>query len=99
MLGRLDKETPITNDASLDQALQQVFNAKNALIRHKGYAPEQIVLGKSARIPGSVSSDEELSSHSLAEGSDLEAEAHRRRLELRCRARQAIIAKPFDGPC
>ncbi|CAE7815025.1 unnamed protein product [Symbiodinium sp. CCMP2592] len=53
-----------------DIALQQVFNAKNA----KGYAPEQIVLGKSVRVPGSVSSDEELSSHSLTEGADLEAE-------------------------
>ncbi|CAE7270400.1 unnamed protein product [Symbiodinium sp. CCMP2592] len=74
MLSRLDKETPITSDSSLDQALQQVFNAKNALVRHKGYAPEQIVLGKSVRVPGSVSSDEELSSHSLTEGADLEAE-------------------------
>ena len=91
MLSRLDKEAPIINDALLDQALLQVFNAKNSLVRHKGYSPEQIVLGKSIRVPGSVSSDEELSSHSLTEGSDLEAEAHRRRLELRCRARQVFF--------
>ena len=91
MLSRLDKEAPIINDALLDQALLQVFNAKNSLVRHKGYAPEQIVLGKSIRVPGSVSSDEELSSHALTEGSDLEAEAHRRRLELRCRARQSFF--------
>ncbi|CAE7423916.1 RE1 [Symbiodinium sp. CCMP2592] len=91
MLSRLDKESPITNDSSLDQALHQVFNAKNALVRHKGYAPEQIVLGRSVRIPGSITSDEEWSSHALTEGDDLEAEAHRRRLDLRCRARQAFF--------
>ena len=91
MLSRVDKEVPITSDSQLDQALQQVFNAKNALVRHKGYAPEQSVLGKSVRIPGSVSSDEELSSHSPAEGQDLEAEEHRQRLELRCQARKAFF--------
>ena len=91
MLSRLDKDSPITNDNSLDQALHQAFSAKNALVRHKGYAPEQIVLGKSVRVPGSVSSDEELSSHALTEGDDLEAEAHRRRLTLRSQARQAFF--------
>ncbi|OLQ00917.1 Copia protein [Symbiodinium microadriaticum] len=35
------------------------------------------------QIPGSVSSDEELSSHSLAEGQDLEAEEHRQPASLR----------------
>ena len=91
MLSRLDKDSPITNDNSLDQALHQAFSAKNALVRHKGYAPEQIVLGKSVRVPGSVSSDEELSSRALTEGDDLEAEAHRRRLTLRSQARQAFF--------
>ena len=56
-----------------------------------GCAMTRFVLGKSVRIPGSVTSDEELSSHSLAEGQDLEAEEHRQRLELRCQARKAFF--------
>ena len=47
MLARLDKENPISSDAAFDKALIQVFQAKNALVRHLGYSPEQIVLGKS----------------------------------------------------
>ena len=90
MLGRLDAQSPLTNDELFDQALLQAFQAKNALVRHQGYAPEQIVLGKSLRVPGSVTSDEELTSHALLEGSDLEAELHRQRLDVRCRARQVF---------
>ncbi|CAE7231149.1 GIP [Symbiodinium sp. CCMP2592] len=91
MLARLDKESPLVNDADFDRALIQVFQAKNALVRHRGYSPEQIVLGKSVQVPGSVTSDENLAAHTLAVGSDLEAEAHRQRLELRCAARKAFF--------
>ena len=90
MLSRLDTQSPIVNDDMFDQALLQTFQAKNALMRHQGYAPEQIVLGKSLRVPGSLTSDEDLSSHASVEGDDLEAEKHRRRLDLRCRARQVF---------
>ena len=48
------------------------------------------MLGKSLRLPGSVTSDESLSSHAVVEGTDLEAELHRQRLELRCLARKAF---------
>ncbi|CAE7708982.1 GIP [Symbiodinium sp. CCMP2592] len=90
MLSRLDTHSPLANDDLFDQALLQAFQAKNALVRHQGYAPEQIVLGKSLRIPGSITSDDDLASHLLVEGEDLEAERHRKRLELRCRARQVF---------
>ncbi|CAE7257045.1 RE1 [Symbiodinium sp. CCMP2592] len=90
MLARMDTQAPIINDDTFDQALLQVFQAKNALVRHQGYSPEQIVLGKSVRVPGSLTSDEDLSSHAITEGLDLEAEQHRQRLELRCQARRVF---------
>ncbi|CAE7220336.1 unnamed protein product, partial [Symbiodinium sp. CCMP2456] len=77
MLARIDTQQPIVSDTSFDQALLVAFQAKNALVRHRGYSPEQIVLGKSVRIPGSLTSDEDLASHAITEGSDLEAEQHR----------------------
>ena len=58
---------------------------------HDGYSPEQIVLGRSLAVPGSICSDENVASHAMAIGSDLEAEAHRQRLDLRCRARCAFL--------
>ncbi|CAE7260810.1 GIP, partial [Symbiodinium necroappetens] len=90
MLTRLDTQSPLVNDELFDQALLQAFQAKNALVRHRGYAPEQIVLGKSLRVPGSNSSDEDLGAHSVLEGTDLEAELQRQRLDVRCRARQVF---------
>ncbi|CAE7415676.1 GIP, partial [Symbiodinium microadriaticum] len=91
MLARLDIESPIVNDTALDQVLQQAVLAKNSLIRHGGFSPEQIVFGKSLRVPGSVSSDEEAPAHALSEGTDLESEMFRQKLELRCRARRAFM--------
>ncbi|OLP81461.1 hypothetical protein AK812_SmicGene37993 [Symbiodinium microadriaticum] len=90
MLARMDNHSPLTNDTSFDEALLQAFQAKNALVRHQGYSPEQIVLGKAVHVPGSLTSDEDLSSHAATEGSDLEAERHRQRLELRCQARKVF---------
>ena len=91
MLARLDTERAIHDQASFDTALLQCCQAKNALVRHFGYSPEQIVLGKSIRVPGSNSSDEQATSHTLAEGGDLESEKHRQRLDLRTKARQAFL--------
>ena len=90
MLARMDNHSPLTNDTTFDEALLQAFQAKNALVRHQGYSPEQIVLGKAVHVPGSLTSDEDLSSHAATEGSDLEAERHRQRLELRCQARKVF---------
>ncbi|CAE7356819.1 RE2, partial [Symbiodinium necroappetens] len=90
-LERLDISHPIVNDASFDRALLQSILAKNALVRHEGYSPEQIVFGKALRVPGSLTSDDDLTSHALAEGDDLEAERHRQRLDLRCLARKAFL--------
>lgn len=91
MLARMDSENPIVNDSSFDQALLQAILAKNALVRHSGFSPEQIVFGKSLRVPGSVASDEDLTAHALSEGADLESEMYRQKLDLRCRARRAFM--------
>ena len=91
MLERMDISNPIINDSNFDQALLHCMLAKNALVRHEGYSPEQIVFGKALRVPGSLTSDEDLTSHALAEGVDLEAERHCRRLDLRCQARRAFL--------
>ena len=91
MLARMDSESPVVNDATFDQALLQAILAKNALVRHSGFSPEQVVFGKSIRVPGSVASDEDLSAHVLSEGADLESEMYRQKLELRCRARRAFM--------
>ena len=90
-LERLDIERLIAGAEEFDQALLTCFQAKNSLARQKGYSPEQIVLGRSLRVPGSICSDEDASSHAAAEGDDLEAERHRQRLDIRCRARQAFL--------
>ena len=91
MLSRLDLESPIIKDVTFDQVLQQAILAKNSLVRHSGFAPEQIVFGKSLRLPGSVASDEDLTAHALAEGADLESEAFRQKLDVRCKARRAFL--------
>ena len=77
MLSRYDNEKCINNTAEFDMILRACFQAKNSMTRHRGYAPEQLVLGKSTRLPASLTSDEESGAHSLAMGSDLESERFR----------------------
>ena len=91
MLKRYDMEKTIQSVQEFDTVLRACFQAKNALSRHRGYSPEQIVLGKAARLPASLSSDETLSSHSMATGEDLESERFRQQLEIRTIARKAFL--------
>ena len=74
MLSRYDQEQKIEHVQELDQVLQSCFNAKNSLARHQGFSPEQIVPGKSCKLPGSLTSDDQASAHSLADGADRESE-------------------------
>ena len=90
MLDRYDNEE-ISSPQDFDGVLQACFQAKNALARHQGYSPEQIVLGKSKKLPASLCSDESSVAHSLAIGEGLESESFRRCLNIRARARQAFI--------
>ena len=82
MLCRYDQEVPISSIEEFDQVLLSCFQAKNSLSRHQGYAPEQIVLGKSTDVPASLTSDEQSGAHSFALGDSLEAEKFRKQLEV-----------------
>ena len=97
MLTRMDLEFPIESSEAFGKALRQVFNAKNSLCRAGGYSPQQSVLGISARLPGSILSDDDASSHALAESGTMEGgqvpEGQRflQELKLRELARKAFV--------
>ena len=74
MLHRFDAEKTIQTPQEFDQVLLSCFQAKNSMMRSQGFSPEQIVLGKSTRVPASLMSDESTSAHNLAVGDDLESE-------------------------
>ena len=86
MLTRMDLEFPIESSEAFGKALRQVFNATNTLRRAGGYSPQQSVLGISARLPGSILSDDDASSHQVPEGQRFLQE-----LKLRELARKAFV--------
>jgi hypothetical protein len=96
MLTRCDLENPIENLQDFDQTLLACFQAKNSLMRQKGFSPEQIVLGKAPKIPASLSSDENTVTHDLALGDDPESESFRKTLEVRTLAKQAFLMTDND---
>ena len=91
MLNRYDQDRPIQSVDEFDQVLIACFQAKNALSRHQGYSPEQIVLGKSTHLPASLTSDENVGAHSLADGDTPESEQFRRHLDIRSQARKTFL--------
>eukprot|EP00435_Cladocopium_sp_Y103_P000139 s3655_g1.t1 len=91
MLDRMDAESPINSEEEFQGMLVQAFCAKNALSRVKGYTPEQAVLGISRRLPASISSDSQQSSHLLAAGDSPESDQFRLNLERRSLARKSFI--------
>ena len=70
MLSKLDVDQAISSFADLQQALIQCTHAKNSLSIRKGYAPEVLVFGKHSKVPGPVTSCEEISSHASANRED-----------------------------
>ena len=91
MLSRIDIDHPIENLGDFDKFLSLCCQAKNQLARHQGFSPEQIVLGKSTRLPASLTSDETLSAHAMSLGNEPESEHFRRALEQRTLARKAFL--------
>ena len=91
MLDRMNHDKPITTMEQFDEILQQCFRAKNTLSIVQGYTPEQAVLGRASRLPASIVSDEQPSSHDLSLGDDLASEKFRRQLDLRQAAREAFL--------
>eukprot|EP00435_Cladocopium_sp_Y103_P041880 s782_g11.t1 len=96
MLTRCDLERPIESLQDFDQTLLACFQAKNSLMRQKGFSPEQIVLGKSRKIPASLTSDESAVSHELALENNPESESFRRLLDIRTTAKKAFLMTDND---
>ena len=97
MLTRFDQEKPIETPEDFDVILCACFQAKNSLMRHKGYSPEQIVLGKSVKLPASLTSDENMSAHALALGEGPESESFLKQLEIRTIARKSFLLTDNDN--
>ena len=91
MLDCMDLEHPIRSAKNFEDALIQAFKAKNSLSWVKGYSPEQAVLGVSRKLPGSLTSNADVGSMTLAEGEGPASDKFRAGLELRGSARNAFV--------
>lgn len=99
MLRCLDKDNPITTSKDFEEGLFQCCGAKNSLSRVQGYTPEILVLGKSRRLPGSLTNEPfDAANHALdpeqeetSEGADF-----RRKMAQRESARIAFIKADND---
>ena len=92
MLNKYQEEVAITSYHDLQQALWHCVQAKNACSLRRGFAPEVLVLGKHTRLPGSVSGDDQIASHSLVESDLQQGQAFRENLAKREAARKAFWA-------
>eukprot|EP00435_Cladocopium_sp_Y103_P044365 s2174_g12.t1 len=96
MLNKMDHEEPIQSYSDLSIALSQATMTKNQWSRHRGFSPEMLVFGKTARIPGSVISDESRSAHEVALQDLPEGQRFRDELAARERARKAFATVDND---
>ena len=102
MLHRVDQDRMIRDLQDFDRTLAACCMAKNQMARHKGYSPEQIVLGKATRIPGSLTGDETTSAHTLQDDNPETSKFHEtltRRNEARIAFKTLITIKQFEGLC
>ena len=97
MLKRLDSESPIRSYSDLSKVLWFVMQAKNASTLRRGFAPEVLVFGKHTKIPGSITSDESLPAHCLADSENANGIQFREQLALRERARRAFWEADNDA--
>ena len=96
MLAKMDQEEAISSYDELRCALAKATSTKNQWSRHRGYAPEVLVFGKNIRVPGSVISDPNISSHSAALGNGTEFQQFQKELNRREQARRAFTAVDND---
>ena len=96
MLTKFDMEHPIENYFDFQQALNQCCAAKNSLSLRKGYSPDILVFGKAIRLPGSITSDEQLPSHLLADEETARGVSFREQLAQRESARKAFHESDND---
>ena len=90
ILRKVDIEFPISSYTDLQKVLWHATQAKNSCGLRKGYSPETLVFGKAARLPGSLSGDELLPSHALADSETSQGISFREQLALRESARKAF---------
>lgn len=67
ILRKVDMEHPITSYDQLQKVLWRSTQAKNSCGLRRGFSPEILVFGKSARLPGSLCGDELLPAHEIAD--------------------------------
>ena len=89
MLKKYELDHGLDSDYDVQQALWHLCQAKNSLGMCRGFSPEMIVPGKSARLPASNMSDTEITAHSLAEAETLEGLSFKELLARRETARKA----------
>ena len=93
MLQKFDHDQNISTDDHFRNALYHSCSAKNSLSRVKGYTPEILVLGKSAKLPGSLCDDEfHQPAQYLADSDSAEGLKFRANLQYRECARKAFIS-------
>lgn len=97
MLKKMDIEESIDSYEKLTLALHQATMTKNRWSRVRGYSPEMLVFGKQPKIPGSVVSDDELSSHAMATSQMTEGQRFRHELAIREQAQRAFIQVDNDA--
>lgn len=86
----MDIELPISSYSDLQKVLWHATQAKNSCGLRKGYSPETLVFGKAARLPGSLSGDDLLPAHALADSETAQGVSFREQLSLRESARRAF---------
>ena len=92
ILRKVDVENQINSYSDLQKVLWHATQAKNSCGLRKGFSPEMLVFGKSARLPGSLSGDDALPAHSLADDDTANGVRFREHLALRESARRAFHA-------
>ena len=90
MLNKYQEDFPIENYSDLQRALMVCTAAKNACSLRHGFAPEVLVFGKGLKVPGSLTSDDTLPAHSLANEETAWGIKFRTQLAMRESARKAF---------
>ena len=90
MLSKYEEDHPINSYADLQRALMMCTAAKNACSLRHGFSPETLVFGKGLKVPGSLTSDDSLPAHSLANEENAQGIQFRAQLAMRESARRAF---------
>eukprot|EP00435_Cladocopium_sp_Y103_P075582 s29_g60.t1 len=96
MLSKYELEHDVSSYHKLQQALTQCIMAKNSCSLKHGYSPDTLVFGKGLRIPASITSDDSLPAHAIAESEDQAGLKFKELLAMREAARRAFHAADND---